>query len=160
MDLEKKVATSKPLVKSLPAKNETLKNKVVILTTEAENDKEHVTTLKKSLQVEKDFYKLKDKQISDLELKLQNVGATAVQDFKDSDKYSNDLCKYNVEGFNLLVKWMAKRHSGLDLSGLAVDNVVKELMSDRPFEVTAENVTEEATDTAEVMKEAPVPDEQ
>ena len=78
MDLEKKVATSKPLVKSLPAKNETLKNKVVILTTEVENDKEHVTTLEKSLQVEKDFYKLKDKQISDLELKLQNVGATAV----------------------------------------------------------------------------------
>ena len=110
--------------------------------------------------MEKDFYKLKDKQISDLELKLQNVGATAVQDFKDSDKYSNDLCKYNVEGFNLLVKWMAKRYSGLDLSGLAVDNVVKELMSDRPFEVTAENVTEEATDTAEVMKEAPIPDEQ
>ena len=64
-----------PLVKSLSAKNETLKNKVAILITEAENDKELVATLEKSLQVEKDFYKLKDKQISDLELKLENVGA-------------------------------------------------------------------------------------
>ena len=78
MDLEKKVATSKPLVKSLSAENETLKNKVAILTIEAENDKEHVATLEKSLQVEKDFCELKDKQIGDLELKLQTIGATAV----------------------------------------------------------------------------------
>ena len=78
LDLEKKVATSKPLVKSLSAENETLKNKVAILTIEAENDKERVATLEKILQVEKDFCKLKDKQIGDLELKLQTIGATAV----------------------------------------------------------------------------------
>ena len=61
MDFEKKVATSEPLVKSLSAENETLKNKVVILTVEAKNDKERVVTLEKSLHVEKDFCKLKDK---------------------------------------------------------------------------------------------------
>ena len=61
LDLEKKVATSEPLVKSLSAENEMLKNKVVILTAEAENDKERVVTLEKSLHVEKDFCKLKDK---------------------------------------------------------------------------------------------------
>ena len=61
LDLEKKVATSEPLVKSLSAKNETLKNKVAILTAEAENDKKHMATLEKSLQMEKDFCKLKDK---------------------------------------------------------------------------------------------------
>ena len=70
------------------------------------------------------------------------------------------MCKYYVEGFDLLVKWMAKHHRGLDLFGLAVDNVKKELMSDCPFEVTAEDVTEEATDTAKLMKEASIPDEQ
>ena len=70
LDLEKKVATSKPLIKSLSAKNETFKNKVTILAVEAGNDKERVATLKKSLQVEKDFCKLMDKQIGDLELKL------------------------------------------------------------------------------------------
>ena len=72
------VATSEPLIKSLSAKNETFKNKVAILTVEAENDKKRVEILEKSLQVEKDFCKLKDKQIGDLELKLQNVGATVV----------------------------------------------------------------------------------
>ena len=66
LDLEKKVATFEPLVKSLLVENGTLKNKVAILTTEAENDKEHVATLEKSLQVEKDFCKLKVKQIGDL----------------------------------------------------------------------------------------------
>nr|POE55501.1 hypothetical protein CFP56_67269 [Quercus suber] len=64
------VATFEPLVKSLSAENETLKNKVAIFTTEAKNDKERVVTLEKSLQMEKDFCKLKDKQIGDLDLKL------------------------------------------------------------------------------------------
>ena len=137
LDLEKKVATSKPLVKSLST----------------ENEKKSLVTLEKSLQVEKDFCKLKDKQISDLELKLENVGAMTVQDFKDSDKYSNELCKYYMEGFDLLVKWMAKHHPDLDLSGLAVDDVEKELLSAK---VTAKNETEEATDIAKGMKEATV----
>nr|POE94833.1 hypothetical protein CFP56_12688 [Quercus suber] len=104
LDLEKKVATSEPLVKSLSAENETLKNKVAILNAKAENDKERV---------------------------LENVGATAIQDFKDSNKYSDELCKYYVVGFDFLVKWMAKQHLGLDLSGLAVDDVEKELY--RPY---------------------------
>ena len=76
-----------------------------------------------------------------------------VQDFKDSDLYSDELCKYYMEGFDLLVKWMAKHHLGLDLPGLVVDDVEKELMSS---EAIAENVTEEATNVAEGMKEATV----
>ena len=61
MDLEKKVAMSEPVIKSLSTENEMFKNKVAILTVEAENDKERVAILEKSLQVEKDFCKLKDK---------------------------------------------------------------------------------------------------
>ena len=92
------------------------------------------------------------------------MGPTAVQDFNDSYEYSDELCKYYVEGFDLLVKWMAKCHPGLDLSGLAVDDVEKELLSS---EATAENLTKGAIDIAEGMKEAivvtpvnPVPNEQ
>ena len=126
-----------------------------------------MATLEKSLQVEKDFCKLKDKQIGDLELKLQDVGATAVHDFKDSDEYSDELCKYYMEDFDLLVNWMAKHHPSLDLSGLAVDDVEKELMLDHPSKAIAENATKEATNVAEGMKEAivitpanPIPHEQ
>ena len=69
-----------------------------------------------------------------------------------------------MEAFDLLVKWIAKHHPGLDLSGLAMDDVKKELLS---TEATTENVTEESTDVAEGMKEAtiitpadPVPNKQ
>ena len=49
------------------------------------------------------------------------------------------------------MKWMAKHHPGLDLSGLAMDNVEKELMS---FKAIVENMMEEATDVTEGMKKA------
>ena len=54
---------------------------------------------------------------------MQKVGATAVQEFKDS----NELCGYYMEGFDLLRKWMKKNHSDLDLSGLVIGDVEKEL---------------------------------
>ena len=54
------------------------------------------------------------------------------------------------------MNWMTKHHPGLDVSGLAMDDVEKELMFDRPFEATAKNVMEEATNAAEVMKKAPI----
>ena len=47
LDLEKKMATAEPMIKSLFAENETLKNKVAILTVEAKNDKERVAALEK-----------------------------------------------------------------------------------------------------------------
>ena len=55
------MSTAEPMIKSFFFENEMLKNKVTILAVQAENDKEHVVALEKSLQVEKDFCKLKDK---------------------------------------------------------------------------------------------------
>ena len=46
-----------------------------------------------------------------------------------------------MEGFDLLVKWMAKHHPDLDLFGLAVEDIEKKFMFDHPSEATAENVT-------------------
>ena len=66
LDLKKNVSTAEPMIKSISLENETLKNKVAILVVGAENDKEHVAALEKSVQVEKDFCKLKDKQMGDL----------------------------------------------------------------------------------------------
>ena len=43
---------------------------------------------------------------------------------------------------------MAKHHPDLDLFGLVMGDVEKELMFDRPSKATAENVTEEAIDIA------------
>ena len=92
--------------------------------------------------------------IGDLELKLQKVEATVVKEFKDSNEYSDELCGYYVEGFDLLRKWMAKHHLDLDLSGLVMGDVKKELLTDHPSEAIVENVMEETIDVAEVMEEA------
>ena len=78
----------------------------------------------------------------------------AVQEFKDFDSYSDELYEYYVEGFKLFRKWMAKHHPNLDLSGLVMGEVEKELLADRPSEATAENVMEEATTIIDVMEEA------
>ena len=67
--------------------------------------------------------------------------------------YSDKLCRYYVEGFDLLRKWMAKHHPNLDLFGLVIGDVEKELLSDRPSEATAKNVMEAVT-TVEVTEEA------
>ena len=62
---------------------------------------------------------------------------------------------------------MAKHHPDLNLSGLVIGEVEKELLANRSSEATTENVTEEATDVVEIMEEAaitthvdPVPDKQ
>ena len=60
--------------------------------------------------MEKDFSKLKDKQIGSLQFKLKKVGLDAVREFKESDLYSDNLCEYYVEGFELFRRWMAKHH--------------------------------------------------
>ena len=77
-------------------------------------------------------------------------------EFKDSDWYSDVLCGYYMEGFDLLGKWMAKHHPDLDLSSLVMDEVEKELLVDRPSEVIAKNVTKEVTDVIEVMEKAAI----
>ena len=94
--------------------------------------------------------------IGDLELKLQKVEATVVKEFKDSNEYSDELCGYYVEGFDLLRKWMAKHHPDLDLFGLVMGEVKKELLTDHPSEAIVDNVMEETTDVAEVMEEAAI----
>ena len=68
--------------------------------------------------------------------------------------YSDKLCGYYVEGFDLLRKWMAKHHPNLDLFGLVIGDVEKELLSDRPSEATLKNVMEEAITVAKVTEEA------
>ena len=49
---------------------------------------------------------------------------------------------------------MVKHHPNLDLSGLVMGDVQKELLSNRPSEATAKNVMVEAITVAKVTEEA------
>ena len=51
---------------------------------------------------------------------------------------------------------MAKHHHDLDLSGLVMGEVEKELVADRPSKAIVENVTEEATNIAGIMEKAKI----
>ena len=75
-----------------------------------------------------------------------------MQEFKESDSYSNNLCEYYVEGFKHFRKWMMKHHPDLDHFGLVMGEVEKELLANHPSKVTAENVMEEATTITDVME--------
>ena len=70
-----------------------------------------------------------------------------VEKFKGSNEYSDKLCDYYVEGFNLFHKYLAKHHPELDFSELDVEEMEKEILTDRSSEATMENadVIEEAT---------------
>ena len=40
----------------------------------------------------------------------KKAGPDAIQEFKESDLYSDNLCEYYVKGFELFRRWMAKHH--------------------------------------------------
>ena len=62
-----------------------------------------------------------------------------MEKFKALDEYSDKLCDYYVEGFDLFRKYLAKHHLELDFSKLDMEEVEKEILVDHPTKVTAEN---------------------
>ena len=83
-----------------------------------------------SIDTEKYFSKLKDKQIDEALLKVEKADSKAVEKFKASDEYSDKLCDYYLEGFNLFCKYLAKHHPELDFSKLDMEAIEKEVLVD------------------------------
>ena len=111
-----------------------------------------MAALEKSLQVEKDFCKLKDKQMGDLQLKLQKLGLRWCKNSRTLTLTQTNYVSIMWRALSFLGNgWW---HPDLDLSGLVMGDVEKELLSDHPSEATVENVMEETTTVAEVSKGA------
>lgn len=108
LDYEEKYVVAKSKVESFSAKNESLKSQISTLVEESRKDKEHLKTLEKSLDIEKAFSKLKDKQIDEALLKVEKAGLETVEKVKALDEYLDKLCNYYVEGFDLFRKYLAK----------------------------------------------------
>ncbi|KAL0001811.1 hypothetical protein SO802_015592 [Lithocarpus litseifolius] len=100
---------------------------------------DRLKVLEKDITTKKAFSKLKDKQIEEALVKIREVGAVVVEKFKDSDEYSEKICDYYVEDFDLFRKYLAKHHPKLDFSKLDVEDVEKEILADHPSKATAEN---------------------
>ena len=123
LDYEEKYVTAQSKVESLFLENESFKGQVSALSDKAKKDKDHLKTLKKSIDTEKAFSKMKEKQINETLLKVKKAGLEAMEKFKVFDEYSDKLCNYYVEGFELFRKYLAKHHPSLDFSKLDMEAV-------------------------------------
>lgn len=99
------------------------------------------------VSTENAFSNLKDKQIDEALSKLLKAGPKAVEKFKKFDKYSEKLCDYYVEGFELFSKYMVKHHPYLDFSTLYMEVVEKEILVDCPSDAIVGNVDMMEDDT-------------
>nr|POF27438.1 hypothetical protein CFP56_08776 [Quercus suber] len=100
LDYDKKLTDDQFKAASLSTKNESPKSQISALADKAKKDKDRLTTLEKSIDTEKAFSKLKDKQIDEALLKVKKAGTEVVEKFKVSDKYSDKLYDYYVDGFD------------------------------------------------------------
>ena len=81
----------------------------------------------------------------------------AVEKFKKSNTYSDKLCDYYVEGFELFRKYMAKHHPSLDFSTLDMEAVEKEILANHPStKGEVGNVDDRMEDDTVVIVEAPM----
>ena len=96
-------------------------------------------TLEKNIDIEKVFSKLKDKKIDEALMKVEKADFKSVEKFKASDEFSDKLCDYYVDGFNLFRKYLAKHHPELDFSQLDMEEVEKKILASRPSEAAEEN---------------------
>ena len=130
-DFEGKLAEAQSKTTSLSTENESLKGQIIALVKEAKKDKDCLTILEKSIDTEKAFLKLKDKQIDEALSEVEKVGIEVVEKFKDSDEYSNKLCDYYMEGFELFKKYLAKCYLELYFSNLDMEAIEREVLSNR-----------------------------
>nr|POE75666.1 hypothetical protein CFP56_74028 [Quercus suber] len=130
LDYEEKFAMAQSKANSLSFENEVLKAKVTSLSNKMEKAQDRLKILERDVNIEKAFSKLKDKQIDDALLKIQKAGPKAMEKFKKCDEYSNKLCDYYVDGFELFCKYIAKHHPDLDFSTLNLKAVENEILED------------------------------
>nr|POF01615.1 hypothetical protein CFP56_63859 [Quercus suber] len=97
LDYEEKYVVAKSNVESLSTENESLKGQIFALVDEAKKDKDCLKTLEKSIDIEKVFSKLKDKQIDEALQNAEKAGLKAVEKFKFFDEYSDKIYDYYME---------------------------------------------------------------
>ena len=129
VNCERKLVETQSKTTSLSTKNKSLKSQVSALVDEAKKDKDRLTALEKSIDTEKAFSRLKDKQIDEALSKVEKA-STEVVKFKVFNEYLDKLCDYYIEGFELFRKYMGKHHPKLDFSNLDMEAVENEVLAD------------------------------
>ena len=142
LDYDKKLVETQSRAASLSTEIESLMIEIFALADKAKKDKDRLKTLENNIDTEKEFSKLKDKQIDEALMKVEKAGFEAVEKFKASDEFLNKLCDYYMDGFELFRKYMVKHHPEIDFSQLDMEEVEKEVLADHSSEVAMKGVLE------------------
>lgn len=79
LDYDRKLVEAQSKTAYLSVENESLKIQISAFADEAQKDKDHLKILEKSIDNEKAFSKLKDKQIDEALMKVEKAGFKAME---------------------------------------------------------------------------------
>ena len=122
------MATSK--VEALEAEATSLRRDIIVAMDESNSSKEKIKALTEELDVAKQQVKQKDEVLVVVGQKMKNAMAKVVYAFQTTDEYNAILFGWYFKGFELLIRYMVKHGSGVDLEDLDFEAVDKEIEED------------------------------
>ena len=104
---------------------------------EANIAKEKAKALANDLTVEKQLTVEKDKQLQATNQKAKTIAANAVEAFQQTEEYNTVLFSWYYKGFEFLRQYLVKHPIGVDLGSLDLEEVDKEMETDKASQSTA-----------------------
>ena len=134
---EAKVESARSHASSVEAENSKLKKELIAAMDDANQAKEKLRTLTEELRVERELTKEKDEKIAAARERAKGLTAKAVEGFQQTEEYNNVLFSWYFKGFELLRRYFIKHPSGVDLEKLNLEEVDKEMATDKAAQSSA-----------------------
>ena len=141
---EAKVASLTSRMEALEGENSTLKKKLIESMHEVNTLKESSKTLVDDLRAERQLTLEKDEQLLVAKENLKTIAARSIEGFQQTDKYNTILFSWYFKGFELLMRYLIKHPTGVDLQNLDLEVVDQEMATDEAAQSSAlkDNIAE------------------
>ena len=124
-------------MEALEVENAKLKRELISAMDEANTTKEKVKALADDLRAEKQLTVEKDEQLQAANQKVKIIAAKAVEVFQQTEEYNTVLFGWYYKGFELLQRYLVKHPTGMDLGGMDLKEVDKEMETDEASQAAA-----------------------
>ena len=124
-------------MEALEKENYTLKKKLIDSMDEANTLKENAKTLSDDLKTERQLTLEKDDQLLAAKEKLKTIAARSVEAFQQTDECNTVLFSWYFKGFELLMRYLVKHPTGVNLQNLDLKEVNQEMAIDEAAQSTA-----------------------
>ena len=118
LSYEAKAATTGSKVEALEAENAKLRKDLIFAMDEANTGKEKAKGLVDDLRAEKQLTVETDEQLQATNQRAKTIAAKAVEAFQQTKEYNTVLFSWYYKGFELLLWYLVKHPTGVDLGGL------------------------------------------